>query len=593
MKKLTLAPLSTALLLALSASSHAAFDPAQFGALDINFGSQGKQTTSFSPWNDAAHDLALQSNGKVVLAGHANNADGNDDDFALLRYNADGNLDTTFGTGGKLTTHFFASPDDREEQAEAVAIQADGKIVAAGWTINPQGQAVFALARYNVDGSLDKSFDVDGLVTTKLRAKVEDDADYIRDVVIQPDGKIVVTGMSYDSVKGSSDFATARYLSNGALDPSFGSNGIVITPIGESDDGASGLVLQPDGKLVAAGASCNSLDCDTANGNFDFAFVRYNADGSLDKTFNDDGKAAFSTAILVFSDGASRVTLQPDGRIVAAGGRMKGDDNYRQRGDFALVRLLPNGQLDSSFGQMGWVKTPIGLDVSGAADIAYRPDGKLVVVGAAEYNTVNSDFAIAMYNPNGSLDVSFGQAGSGIVTTPFGASPDAANAVALQPNGDIVVAGSADSAAYHEDFAAVRYKAPDVIPNPFSFTPVGSQDASTWVSSQAITISGIEAPTPISIVGGQYNINGGEFTSAPGMVAPGDQVIVRQMTSSSYNTTTHSVLTIGGMSGEFYTTTRTNAEIGGGGGAMGLEGLALFGVPLLAWARRRMGNKTK
>jgi len=592
MKAFTIAPLSVALLLAVSASSHAAFDPAQFGALDINFGSQGKQTTSFSPWNDVAHDLALQSNGKIVLAGHANNTDGTDDDFALLRYNTDGNLDTTFGTGGKLTTYFFASPNDKQEQAEAVAIQADGKIVAAGWTINPQGQAVFALARYNVDGTLDKSFDTDGLVTTKLRAKTEDNADYIRDVVIQPDGKIVVTGMSLDSVKGSSDFATVRYLSSGTLDTTFGSNGIVITPIGESDDGASGLVLQPDGKLIAAGASCNSLDCDITNGNYDFAFVRYNADGSLDKTFNDDGKAAFSTAILLFSDGASRVTLQADGRIVAAGGRMKGDDNYRQRGDFALVRLTANGQLDTSFGQMGWVKTPIGLDVSGAADIAYRQDGKLVVVGAAEYNTVNSSFAMAMYNPNGSLDMSFGQAASGIVTTTFGANPSAANAVMIQPNGYIVVAGAADSAAYHEDFAAARYMAPDITPSPFSFTALGSQEVSTKVESNSVTPSGFDAPTPISVTNGEYRINGNEFTSAPGMISPGDQVVVRQTTSGSFNTTNTSVVTIGGVSGDFSTTTRAQAE-SGGGGAVGLEGLALFGIPLLAWARRRMGSKAK
>jgi uncharacterized delta-60 repeat protein len=592
MKTFPIAPLSVALLLAVSANSHAAFDPAQFGALDINFGSQGKQTTSFSPWNDVAHDVALQSNGKVVLAGHANNTDGTDEDFALLRYNADGNLDTTFGTGGKLTTYFFATPNDKQEQAEAVAIQADGKIVAAGWTINPQGQAVFALARYNVDGTLDKSFDTDGLVTTKLRAKTEDDADYIRDVVIQPDGKIVVTGMSYDSVKGSSDFATARYLTSGALDTSFGTNGIVITPIGESDDGASGLVLQPDGKLVAAGASCNSLDCDTTNGNYDFAFVRYNTDGSLDKTFNDDGKAAFSTAILLFSDGASRVTLQPDGRIVAAGGRMKGDDNYRQRGDFALVRLTANGQLDTSFGQMGWVKTPIGLDVSGAADLAYRVDGKLVVVGAAEYNTVNSNFAMAMYNSNGSLDMSFGQAASGIVTTTFGATPSAANAVMIQPNGYIVVAGVADSTAYHEDFAAARYMAPDLTPNAFGFTPLGSQEVSTKVESASLIISGFDASTPISVKNGEYRINGGEFTSAPGMLSPGDQVTVRQTTSSSFNTTNTSVVTVGGVSGDFSTTTRAQAE-SGGGGAVGLEGLALFGIPLLAWARRRMGGKAK
>ena len=604
MKKLTIAPLASALLLAFSANSNAAFDPAQFGALDNTFGSLGKQTTSFSPHNDIAKDLALQSNGKLVLAGFANNTEGNDRDFALLRYNSDGNLDTTFGTGGKVRTEFFTEPNKAWQVANAVAIQPDGKIIAAGWTdgtpiyVNNEvvgfNNRIFALARYNTDGTLDKSFDVDGLVSTKLRTDPKSNEDTISDIALQADGKIVVTGWSYDAEANGYDFATVRYLSNGALDTSFGAakNGIVLTQIGESDDGANGIVIQPDGKIVVAGMSCNSQNCSTTNGNDDFAFARYNPDGTLDSTFNDDGKGSFSTAILIYNDGASRVILQPDGRIVAAGSRSKGDDNYRQEGDFALVRLTANGQLDNSFGQMGWVKTPIGLDASGAADIAYRADGKLVVVGAAEYNTVNSSFTMAMYNSNGSLDMSFGQAASGIVTTTFGANPSAANAVMIQPNGYIVLAGSAQSPAYNADFAAARYMASDVTPNAFGFTPLGSQEVSTKVESVPLIISGFDASTPISVKNGEYRINGGEFTSAPGMISPGDQVTVRQTTSGSFNTTNSSVVTVGGVSGDFSTTTRAQAE-SGGGGAVGLEGLALFGVPLLAWARRRMGSKAK
>ncbi len=604
MKTLHIAPLSAALLLALSANSQAAFDPAQFGALDPNFGSQGKQTTSFSPHNDIAKDLALQSNGKLVLAGFAYNNEGDDRDFALLRYNTDGNLDTTFGTGGKITTAFFAAPNDLSEVANAVVIQPDGKIIAAGWTKGKPiiqndevvgfNNRIFALARYNTDGTLDKSFDVDGLVTTKLRAAVESNEDTISDIALQADGKIVVTGWSYDAVAKGYDFATVRYLSNGALDTSFGAakNGIVLTAIGESDDGANGIVIQPDGKILVAGMSCNSQNCSTINGNDDFAFARYNPDGTLDNTFNDDGKASFSTAILIYNDGASRVILQPDGRIVAAGGRSKGDDNYRQEGDFALVRLNANGQLDASFGQVGWVKTPIGLDRSDAADLAYRADGKLVVVGAAMYNTVNTSFAMATYNPNGSLATSFGQAASGIVTTTFGANPSAANAVMIQPNGYITVAGSAQSPAYGADFAAARYLAADVTPNPFGFTPLGSQEVSTKLESNSVTPSGFDGSTSISVQNGEYRINAGEYTTASGVINPGDQVTVRQTTSSSYNTSNTSVVTIGGVRGDFATTTRALPE-SGGGGVVGLEGLALFGVPLLAWARRRFAGKAK
>jgi hypothetical protein len=162
----------------------------------------------------------------------------------------------------------------------------------------------------------------------------------------------------------------------------------------------------------------------------------------------------------------------------------------------------------------------------------------------------------------------------------------------IQPNGYIVVAGSAQSPAYGEDFAAARYMAPDTAPNPFAFTPLGSQDVSTKVESNAVMPSGFDAPTSISVKNAEYRVNGGEYTSVPGMINPGDQVVVRQTTSSSFNTTNTSVVTIGGVSGDFSTTTRAQAE-SGGGGAVGLEGLALFGVPLLAWARRRMGVKAK
>lgn len=596
MKKLTIAPLASALLLAVSANGHAAFNPAQYGALDVTFGSAGKQTTSFSPNDDAANDVAVQPNGKYVLAGYARNKTGVQDDFAVLRYNADGNLDTTFGVGGKTTTQFFTSDTyESFEQANAVALQADGKVIAAGWTVNPQGQTVFALARYNVDGTLDSSFNITGLVTTKLRAEAEANDDYIADIALQADGKIVVTGWSWDAAAKAYDVATVRYLSNGMLDPTFGSskNGIVITPIGPSDDGGNGIVIQPDGKIVVSGASCNSLNCSVTNGNFDFAFVRYNPDGTLDNTFNDDGKGSFTTSILIHNDGASRVTLQQDGKIVASGGRAKGDDNYRQMGDFALVRLLTNGQLDTSFGQMGWVKTPIGLDMSGAADIAYRPDGKLVVAGAAVYNTVNTDFALVMYNPDGSPDVNFGQAGSGIVTTRFGGGMDAANALALQPNGNIIVVGQADSSAYLQDFAAARYLAPDVTPNTFAFPSVSAPDVGVTSTSQTVTISGLDAPTLAMMMtpSGEFSVNGDAFSRTPRMVSNGDQVTVRHTNSMYFNSTpTTSTLNIGGMDGSFTSVTPAAAPqpVSGGGGAAGIETLALFGIPLLAWARRRM-----
>lgn len=576
MKRLELSIIASAAILFFSTASLAGE-----GGLDPLWGSSGKQTTSFSAWNDEATDSALQADGKIVLAGRAGNDQGTEDDFALLRYNRDGQLDTTFGIGGKVTTAFFY-PDNGWDVAEAVAVQPDGKIIAAGWSVTPAGKRVFALSRYFPDGQLDASFGVGGLVTTTIRGV----DDFIRDIAIQADGKLVVTGASLDPVTNPRqyDIATARYLPNGQLDSSFDGDGTAITPIGGSDDQANGIVIQRDGKIVVAGSSCNALSCDTVNGNLDFAFVRYNPDGSLDASFNDDGKATFATAILTYSDGASRLALQADGALVAAGGRNKGDANYRQMGDFALVRVLPNGQLDTGFGNGGWVKTPIGLDVSGAGDIAYRNDGKLVVVGSAAYNTVNNDFAIALYNRDGSLDQVFGDAGTGVVTIPFGMGKDHANAVNLQPDGGIVVTGAADSGSYRLDFAALRLEGSDVTPDTFSLGPRNDVDASTWVYAPTVTVKEISAPTLVLARNGEYSINNGTYTATVGTVNPGDVVVLRHMSSATGGGTAKSSLHIGGVEAEFVTTTRTNS---GGGGAVGLDGLALLSLPIIGWLMRR------
>ncbi|MDM7323190.1 MAG: hypothetical protein P3W87_007990 [Gammaproteobacteria bacterium] len=578
MKRLELPLIASAIMLSLATSSLAAE-----GGLDPLFGSRGQQTTSFSTWNDEARDSALQPDGKIVLVGRAGNDQGTEDDFALLRYHRDGQLDTSFGNGGKVTTAFF-NPDGWDV-AEAVAIQPDGKIVAAGWSVTPARNRVFALARYLPNGQLDASFGVNGLVTTAIRGA----DDFIRDIAIQADGKLVVTGASLDPATNPRqyDIATARYLPNGQLDPSFDHDGIAITPIGASDERANSLIIQRDGKIVVAGASCNALSCDTINGNFDFAFVRYNPDGSLDPSFNDDGKATFATAILTHSDGANSLVLQADDALVAAGGRDKGEANYRQLSDFALVRVLPNGQLDTSFGSSGWVKTPIGLDASRANAIAYRGDGKLVVVGAAAYNTVNNDFAIALYHRDGSLDQTFGSAGTGIVTVPFGTSDDHANAVNLQPDGKIVVTGAADSGSYRLDFAALRLEGADVTPDTFSLGARNDVNASTWVYAPPVTVKGIDAPTLVLARNGEYSINNGPYTSTPSMVRAGDVVTLRHLSSATAGGTMKSSLHIGGVEADFVTTTCTNACTNGGGGAVGLEGLALLGLPIMGWLMRR------
>ncbi len=285
------------------------------GNLDPSFDGDGIVATgiSSSPGssNEYAWAVAIQSDGKIVAAGYANN--GSNDDFALARYNTNGSLDATFGSGGKITTPILSSHDI----AQAVAIQSDGKIVAAGRAYNGSNDD-FALARYNSDGSLDTSFDSDGKVTTAIG--VLSDGAYA--IAIQSDGKIVVAG--YANNGSNDDFALARYNTNGSLDATFGSGGKVTTPILSSTDQAYAVASQSDGKIVVAGRAYNGS-------NDDFALARYNSNGSLDTSFDTDGK--LSTVIGNGNDYVRAMRLQSDGKIVVAGYANTGTND-----DFTLAR---------------------------------------------------------------------------------------------------------------------------------------------------------------------------------------------------------------------------------------------------------------
>jgi uncharacterized delta-60 repeat protein len=389
------------------------------GALDPSFGTGGEVTTGIGPASESAWALALQPDGKLVAAG------GSSGDFALARYNPDGSLDSSFNGTGKVTTAIGAGGDS----ATALTLQPDGKLVAAGTSWNGSNDD-FALARYNPDGSLDTNFN-GGTVTTAIGPG----DDVAVALVLQPDGKLVAAGYSWNGSQYV--FALARYNPDGSLDTNFNGTGTVTTAIGPSDDEIYGLAVQPDGKLVAAGWSSNGS-------NDDFALARYNPDGSLDTGFNSTGTV--TTAIGPGQDDAFALALQADGKLVAAG------DSYNASTyDFALARYNPDGSLDTSFNG-GKVTTPIGSNWDGASALALQPDGKLVAAGTS-WNGANDDFALARYNPDGSLDTSFH--GTGKVTTPIGGN-DGAHALTLQPDGKLVAAGDSSNGSDY-DFALVRY----------------------------------------------------------------------------------------------------------------------------------------
>ena len=405
------------------------------GDLDSTFGSGGKVITDFSGRSNGATAIAMQADGKIVVAGDTLTATG-PPDFAVARYNSDGSLDATFGTGGRVTTDFAG----RSDNAGAVTVQPDGKILVAGGANLAATSTDFALVRYNANGSLDSTFGSGGLVTTDFNGGL----DAVSSIVLQTDGRIVVAGFA---TAGDPHMALARYNANGTLDPSFGAAGKVVTNINNTRDFANALAIQSDGKIVAAGSTLVTI----LNSFAMFALARYNPDGSLDATFGSGGKV---TTQVVSGDGEDdeifALAIQPDGRILAAGRA-----NFAQ--DFGLARYQTNGALDTAFGTNGIVTTDFNGSIDRAFSMVLQIDGKIVLAGAANLtNGSTGDFGLARYNPSGALDPTFGAGGK--VITDFGGTVEIARGVVIQSDNKIVAAGPT-SAISASDFALARYLA--------------------------------------------------------------------------------------------------------------------------------------
>ena len=414
------------------------------GSLDPLFSDDGKVTTAVGPSSDYAYSVAIQPwDQKIVVAGYCSN--GSDWDFALARYNADGSLDTSFSDDGIVTTPVGLSSD----YGYSVALQPDHKIVVAGSSFNGSNDD-FAVVRYNPDGSLDTFFNGTGKVTTDIGGS----SDYGHSVAIRPDGEIVVAGYTYNG--SGYDFAVVRYTAGGSLDTSFNGTGKVTTDLGGYRDYGYSVALQSDGRIVVAGTSGDDARCGVA-------VVRYNANGSLDTSFG-GGTGKVTTAVGAFRDYGYSVAVQSDDKIVVAGYSYNGSDY-----DLALVRYEADGSLDTSFNGTGKVTIPIASSGhDGLCGVALQADGKIVVAGDSQQGG-NYDFALARFNTDGTLDTSFGEAGK--VRTPIGASLDYGRGVAIQADGKIVVAGFTYVGSYWNgstwvsdwDFALARYEAENAV----------------------------------------------------------------------------------------------------------------------------------
>lgn len=346
------------------------------GTLDNSMDGDGILSDVKQYGNTVYYASAVQTDGKIITAGGARIA-AFVFAFAIARYNTDGSLDNTFSQDG-MATIAFALPEGslNGSTAYAIAIQADGKIIVAGSCGNSQNED-FAIARFNIDGSLDNTFSDDGKLLTDFAGR-----DRAYSVLLQDNGKIVVAG-TRSSLTSSEyrDFALARYNADGTLDNSFSFDGKLIT---EDVGKASAAIIQPDDKILVAGGWRE-----------DFSMVRYLSNGGLDQSFDFDGVVTIDFG--GYSEVASAVSLLPDGRIIIAG-TTGGSDGTRM----AVARFNPNGSPDLSFSADGKVVLQLGSTTEYCASLALLPDGRILLGGHGA-----GDLALVRLYPDGTLDNNF------------------------------------------------------------------------------------------------------------------------------------------------------------------------------------------
>jgi uncharacterized delta-60 repeat protein len=397
--------------------------PSTGGLPDPTFGSGGQVVSSFTNNLDEANSVAVQSDGKIVIAG-VTQASGSKAPREVLvaRYNANGTLDTSFGSGG-----YTATNDGGGQMALQPQASGPSKILLVGTFSVRNGTRYVAVARLNANGTLDTTFGTKGEVTTALsdsnvgtgvlvdgsgRILAAVGATLLRytangaldttfgnkgqvatsviitgsqSLALQSDGKIVV-----GSSAGSSGFVLTRITANGAIDTTFGTGGTVTTnPVGRSDDNFGGVTLQSDGKIVVAGSVIVSLPYPES------CVLRYNADGSLDGTFASGGIAYLVNPAGLFPSRNSGVAIQSNGEIVA-GTKLSDDSDTQQY--FAALRVSASGALDTGYGDGGWASV---LVANGAAiqAMALQPDGRVIVAGYVRPsgNTYPTDVALCRF----------------------------------------------------------------------------------------------------------------------------------------------------------------------------------------------------
>lgn len=441
------------------------------GSLDKQFGKasdgtpDGIVSLSLGNGDDSAKAMAVQADGKIIVAGTSTSTGGSSN-IVIERFNSDGTLDATFGADGNsdgtpdgvVNLDLGTSSDD----AKAVAIQADGKIVVAGNSTPTGGSSNVVLARLDKNGKLDATFgadgNADGTPDGVVQVSFGNGDDAVDAIAIQLDGKIVVAGDTTSNTgNGSQNMVVARLNIDGTPDKTFGADsgadgtpdGVVSISLDDGNDEAKAVAIQADGRIVIAG---NTVGADNTS---NIVVARLNSDGTLDTTNfgvgNADGTQDGVVAISLSNgdDKAKAVALQADGKILVGGVTVAADNSS----NVAVARLNSDGTADVSFGAGTADGTPDGsVSLSfGAGDdklkgLLLQADGKILIAGSNTAADGSSNAVVARLNSNGALDSSFGEDSSdgtpdGVVSISLGNGDDSAEALALQADGKILIAG--------------------------------------------------------------------------------------------------------------------------------------------------------
>jgi uncharacterized delta-60 repeat protein len=494
--------------------------------------------------------------GKIVVGGYIPNAT-QAYQWALERYNADGTIDTSFGSGGVVTSTSITigGQNFSTVMVNGLAIQSDNKIVAVG----PVGVPwEYGAARYNPNGTLDSTFNGGnkigtGFVVTEVHVSTKKNTsttDWPIAVAIQADGRIVVAGFAKDFPGTTvADFALVRYNTNGALDTNFGpnKNGIVVTPnFGGGNDEARAIAIQLDGKVVVAGGTFNLTGNPFDSIPIAMAVARYTSSGTLDSSFGSNGIVTGLIPTGFSAASASGVVVQSDGKIVAAGYSTNGTSNA-----VTLARLQTNGTPDPNFGNSGYA---INTDLSEAQHlrddnanaIALGNNGDLLATGST-VNTSNPYFGVAAFLPSGARDTTFGTNGTATAYfSPLGTDSDSADAVAIQGDGKIVVAGGTTPSGSSTSYLALaRFLPPNTKIESFAANP----NPVTAGSLVTLTVSGIVNSNPTSTIAQvAFYVD----TNGDGILEPGTDQLLGYGTNNS-GTWTFTFATTGLTAGNTYT----------------------------------------